>query len=231
MHYQEFLRDTFPLLARLYRKYRLYRLSKKDTKQVFDDIYKNNSWKSSESVSGAGSTMESTAAVRSELPGLLKDFQVNTFLDLPCGDFNWMKTLDLPVKKYIGGDIVQALTDDNNSKYSDEKISFRTLNLLEDELPEADMLLCRDCLVHLSFGDIVKGLRNIKKGKITFLLTTTFPNVESNEDIITGRWRRLNLQKPPFSFPAPKVLIEENGRTDIDRKCLALWMVNDIKLA
>lgn len=228
MSYQEYLSKTFPSLASLYRKYRLYRLSKKDTSRVFNDIYKSNTWKSFESVSGAGSTLESTSAVRKALPELVQEFSVDTFLDLPCGDYNWMKKVDLPVKKYIGGDIVNALIDDNNSKYASDKVSFLALNLLTDKLPVADVLLCRDCLVHLSFQDIEKGIKNVRSGELKYFLTTTFPNVEKNENIITGRWRKLNLQNPPFNFPEPKVLIEENGRTDSDRKCLALWAVHDI---
>ena len=230
MNYQEYLSKSFPYFAGLYRKYRLYRLSKKDTRHVFNDIYKSNTWKSNESVSGAGSTIESTVAVREALPQLVQDLRIGTFLDLPCGDYHWMKEVDLPVKKYIGADIVSVLIESNNAKYASDHVSFLTLNLLDDTLPDADLLLCRDCLVHLSFHDIGKGIHNIKIGKIKYLLTTTFPNLLSNENIITGRWRKLNLQKHPFNFPIPKLLLEENGRNDTDRKCLALWEVKDLNI-
>ena len=228
MNYQEFLSSKFPFFARFFREFRLKQLSKKSTQEVFTDIYVKNTWKSTESVSGLGSTMEHTRTIRKELPQLVNDFKINTFLDLPCGDFNWMKEVSLPVAKYIGGDIVADIIRRNNSKYATNIISFVQLNLIESELPDADVLFCRDCLVHLSFKDIGKGIRNIKSSKIIYLLTTTFPNIDASEDIITGRWRRLNLQKPPFNYPTPVILIEENGRTDIDRKCLGLWLVSDI---
>ncbi len=35
-----------------------------------------------------------------------------------------------------------------------------------------------------------------------------------NEDIVTGGWRRLNLQKPPFSFPPYKQAVWDGPRPD-----------------
>jgi hypothetical protein len=40
---------------------------------------------------------------------LLRQFEIHSLLDLPCGDFNWMQHVDLQGIKYTGGDIVEAL--------------------------------------------------------------------------------------------------------------------------
>ena len=93
------------------------------------------------------------------------------------------------------------------------------------------MLFCRDCFVHFSYSDIYFALDNIKQSKITYLLTTTFPDCESNEDITTGDWRLLNLEKPPFNFPTPLRLINEQcseGGGLYQDKSLGLWQVQDI---
>ena len=228
MNYKEYLSRTFPLLARLYGEVRLYSLRNKTTREAFTVIYKNNYWKSSASCSGLGSTLESTVNIRREIPKLVRDLKINTFLDLPCGDYHWMKEVDLPVTQYIGGDIVSDLIEQNKLKYSNDGVSFVTLNLTEDKLPNSEMILCRDCLVHLSFDDIHEAFENIKRSEIKYILTTTFPDLISNEDIITGRWRELNLEKPPFALPKPILLIEENETKPGHRKCLGMWLTKDL---
>jgi len=224
----EVLSKTFPLLARQYRKFRLYRLSKKETAEVFTDIYKKNTWKSDESRSGTGSTIESTRLISAKLPEAIKELGVRSMLDLPCGDYHWIKEIDLGIEEYIGGDIVAELIQVNNEKYEKQGVSFKQLNLLSDDLPNVDLLFCRDCLVHLSFDDNSKVLANIKKSNIKYLMATTFPNVELNENIITGRWRKLNLEKAPFSFPKPLMLIHENNVTNEHLKSMGIWRVADI---
>ncbi|MEQ9667454.1 MAG: hypothetical protein RLO19_03765 [Coleofasciculus sp. G2-EDA-02] len=98
-------------------------------------------------------------------------------------------------------------------------------------LPTAEFLLCRDCLVHFSFADIHRTLNNIKISGIAYLLTTTFPDCSENEDITTGDWRLLNLEKPPFYFPKPLQLLNErcsDGGGQFQDKSLELWRVQDI---
>ena len=38
-------------------------------------------------------------------------------LDIPCGDFYWMKEVDLKDIEYIGADIVDELIKKNNDKF------------------------------------------------------------------------------------------------------------------
>lgn len=91
------------------------------------------------------------------------------------------------------------------------------------------MLLCRDCLVHLSHDQVKDAMRNVKRSAITYLLTTTFVRREANADIPTGEWRPLNLQRPPFDFPPPLRLIDEQcPHPEFRDKALGLWRVADI---
>jgi hypothetical protein len=118
---------------------------------IFNNIYKNNAWNSKESVSGSGSTLNQTKKIRKVLPKLIQDFKINSILDIPCGDFNWMKEISLNIK-YIGADIVDTLTQ-NNKKYENNLTHFLTLDATLDRLPKTDLIICRDCLVHFSFKD------------------------------------------------------------------------------
>jgi hypothetical protein len=107
------------------------------------------------------------------------------------------------------------------------------LDLTSSPLPPADLLLCRDCLVHLSLTDARRALANIRRSDITYLLTTTFPAEPTNVDVVTGDWRPLNLQRPPFGFPEPLELLVE-GCTEqqglFADKSLGLWRVADLPL-
>jgi hypothetical protein len=151
-------------------------------------------------------------------------------LDAPCGDFYWMKQVDLSDLDYIGADIVMDLIRQNR-RYQASNVRFRKLNLIDDRLPKVDLIFCRDCLVHLCFKDLFMALHNICRSGSTYLLTTTFKNPVHNDDIETGQWRPINLEIPPFSFPAPLRLINE-GCTEADGifadKSLGLWQIQDI---
>ena len=63
--------------------------------KVFDKIYEKNTWGSEESRSGPGSTEKQTRRIREALPTILNNFGIKSMLDLPCGDWNWMKDVDL----------------------------------------------------------------------------------------------------------------------------------------
>ena len=67
--------------------------------------------------------------------------------------------------------------------------------------------MCRDCLIHLSNKDIFKFLRNFIASGTPFLLTSTYKNEAnfSNEDILTGEVRSIDLFSPPFSLPSDVV--------------------------
>jgi hypothetical protein len=51
------------------------------------------------------------------MPVLVEELGVRTFLDIPCGDFYWMKEVKLGVELYIGADIVSEAIDSNASEY------------------------------------------------------------------------------------------------------------------
>ena len=198
---------------------------------VFSNIYAKRLWRDGESFSGPGSSLEQTIILRKQLPLLLKEKNIGVVLDAPCGDLNWISRTELGVSKYIGADIVPDLIAANRKKFaSDNFRSFICLDICEDPLPEADIIIIRDAWVHLSYAEIKRSLENLKRSKITWLLCTHFPG-RLNEEILTGNWRPLNLQAAPFHFPAPEMLINE-GCTEADGrfsdKSLGLWKISDL---
>ncbi|WGV23563.1 class I SAM-dependent methyltransferase [Halotia branconii] len=198
--------------------------------KTFETIFRHNLWNCSESASGCGSTLKNTEEIRKQLPGLVKKLGAKTFLDLACGDFNWMKEIDLKVDTYFGVDIVHSICENNRHNYAQDNRDFRRLDFTKDELLKADIILCRDALVHLSFYDIGQAIQNIKKSRSQYLLVTTYPNVEVNFEICTGGWRPLNLQKPPFNWPEPIFYIEDSDEIGLPDwgKHLGLWEVQKV---
>jgi len=208
----------------------------RDLVTIWTDTYRSNLRYRAESASGPGSTMEQTAIIRQEIPVLIQDLQVKTLLDSPCGDTNWISQVDLGVDLYIGADIVDDVVQANKSRSNwvngFEKV-FMQVDITTDKLPQVDLVLCRDCLVHLSYTDIVKALRNFVASGSKYLLTTTYTAPREFGDIQSGDWRPLNLQFPPFSFPPPVRIINEGcteGFSTLSDKSLGLWQLSDLSL-
>lgn len=201
---------------------------------TFRLIYEKNHWNGPDSISGAGASRDQTLALETELPVLLQHLGVRHLLDLPCGDFSWMQHVTLPVTQYTGADIVPDLVAANQQRYGTPHRRFIHCDLTTDLLPDADLMLCRDCFVHLSFADISRAFQNLRQSHIRYLLTTTFPACEENEDITTGDWRVLNLEHPPFHLPSPLRLLNEQCREGEGRfadKSLGLWQVADLPMS
>jgi len=202
----------------------------RSTREIFGEIYRSNYWGNADSRSGAGSDLAQTAEIRRQLPEILKIYQVQTMLDIPCGDWHWMKNTHLDVD-YIGADIVPEMVQLNQELFGNDHCRFVSLDLTKDDLPRVDLIFSRDVLVHFSFEDNFSAIQNIKRSGSEYLLTTTFTARDTNIDIPTGHWRPLNLQKLPFNFPEPLMLINEKcteGDGSWGDKSLGLWRVRDL---
>jgi len=200
--------------------------------EIFTEIYRTKKWGGLDSFSGPGASLAQTAVIREQLPRLVKELGVRTLLDIPCGDLYWMKEVKLELDLYIGADIVGELIAANIQTFSgaaDRHREFLKLDMTNDALPQVDLILCRDGLVHLPFNEIFRAVEKIKSSHSKYLLMTTFIGAAREAvDIPTGRWRPLNFQRPPFNFPeALKIIVE--GCTENDGlypdKSLALWRV------
>ena len=181
---------------------------------VFNEIYHNNYWGSGESKSGGGSTLDGTRIIREELPNVILKYDIKTILDIPCGDFNWMKRVDLKCN-YIGADLVSELVDSNNRNYENEYRRFEVLDSTMSALPCVDLIFCKDLLQHLSYVSVLNALRNFKKSGSKYLLVTSYPYTIRNYDIHDGDFRCLNLFIYPFNLKNPLLKIHEFTRYHI----------------
>lgn len=202
----------------------LYRITPYRSK--FATYYREWGWGPSESASGPGSTLAATRFVRLGLQDVFQKFGIRTFVDVPCGDFHWMKEVDLSGIEYRGIDIVPDLISDNTRKFGSERVRFQCADMLKDRLPTADLILCRDCLFHYPNKPILRAVRNLIESGSSYLLTTTYPDLAKNRELGTaGRFRPINLQRPPFNFPEPLLLLDER---EGQGKWLGLWRLSDL---
>ena len=214
-------------------------LAELDLAARFTRMYEINLWDGAESRSGDGSSLAATAALRAGLPALFRQLGVQRLLDVPCGDFHWMSHVDLAaagVIAYVGGDVVEALVAANRARYAAPARTFVQVDLTAGPLPTVagaapDAVLCRDCLVHLSFANIARVLSAVRSCGARHLITTTFLEQTANADAVDGDWRPLNLERAPFNFPSPEAVLveecEEEGGAYAD-KALAAWRLSDL---
>ena len=207
-----------------------------ERKKKFNLIYKTNYWSSNVSRSGTGSTLENTKNIRRGLSRLINKYNIKEFLDIPCGDFYWMKTFlsENPNLIYIGGDIVGSLIENLNNKNNSGNISFIEIDLVKDKLPSSDLLFCRDCFMHFSNEDIIKSLKNFLNSNIKYIAISNFVKTNIvNENIDTGEYREVNLFLPPFNLTENNLLnlddinIEESKKKQDARK-ISVWSKDQI---
>jgi len=191
-------------------------------KDIFKKLISGSMWTAPGTVCGRGSTMATTENLRNNLPAFLKKYNIQSMFDAPCGDYTWMSKIEFPKDfKYIGGDIVDSLIEKNKTDYPG--VNFQSFDLVNDPIPDVDLLFCRYCLIHFSNDDIKKTIDNISKSNVKYVLTTNY-TVKSNSSIPTGGYRPLNLMAPPFNLSNPIDFIDDSSPCDAAH--MSLWSID-----
>ena len=201
-------------------------------RSVFEKIYRENLWGDAESRSGTGSGLAATEKIRKGLLDTIQRLEIHTVVDAPCGDYFWLSTIDLAQKLtwYQGFDIVPQLIEENKRRFATDKISFQATDLIKRVPPRADLILCRHLLIHLSFDDCLRVLRNFKRSGSRYLMITNQPHIQRNDEILyTGSYRPVNLRLPPFNFPRPLSTVDDAQGGD-DRSEAAIFELETIAL-
>jgi hypothetical protein len=197
------------------------------TEDVFTDIYSNNRWGGSSGIFFSGSGSHETAVVAPYVEGVVRELRrigaaAKTVIDLGCGDFSVGRQIAPECGRYIGVDIVKALTDYNNATYGGTKISFLHANMVTDELPEGDICLVRQVFQHLSNDQIIAVLPKLDQYDWSFI-TEHQPSPsrlrQPNKDKPHGGSIRARqgsgvfLDLPPFNIPQSRcrLLLEVPG--------------------
>lgn len=157
-----------------------------------------------ESVSGVGSSAKAATQAVTFISEIIRKHNMLSLSDCPCGDFHWMRDVELSEVSYHGYDIVEELVEENQKKYP--HMLFTVFDAIHQILPQTDIIICRDFLFHLHFADGLKVLKNFFASGSKYLITTSFnelvANVDLSKDNIYG-FRKINVMKEPYNLGTP----------------------------
>ena len=173
-------------------------------KKVFSKIYKEDLWQDG---SGGGSKVENVGEYVDVLQKYIDKPEVKTVVDLGCGDWQFSKFLDLSSVLYLGVDVVDSVIDSNIDLYSASNIDFISRDITTYEVPQVDLIICKDVLQHLCNKDVISVLvKIIKSSKFALITNDFYPESTSNIDIDNGGYRYLDLTLSPFFLDVITVL-------------------------
>lgn len=162
----------------------------KDCKEVFTDIYARKVWGDG-SGGGSGEQAQPYCDFVTEylktVPVRKLAWETKRALDIGSGDLSVLKRI-----KWI--DWVCAGID---AAYGEDALT--------DELPDADLVLCKEVLQHLSNEQIQLLLDRTAHYPRRLFTNTMHPDLPVNTDIETGDTRAVDLTLAPFNQPAKTV--------------------------
>ena len=145
---------------------------------------------------------------------------VRSIADIPCGDWNWMRTLiDTPhfrkVERYYGGDVVPGLVGALRSSFGSERVQFLPFDLMTQPLFPVDLLIVRDILFHFRTQQGLDVLKNAHNSGSRYLLSTYFPGYDNGKRRPGGSghsgFAPLDLETPPYNLGPPLLAIGYDG--------------------
>lgn len=191
----------------------------KPVEWIFTEVYKKNEWggKPGTFYSGDGTHDSQVRQYIQTVREFISTHQIASVLEIGCGDFTVSKEIleGLPVT-YRGCDVVEEMIQHHRRMYGSSQIQFEKLNAIEQPLPEADLLLIRQVLQHLSNAHISCILRKAKEFRYV-IISEHLPvndHVVPNVDKITGPHIRMKMNsgvfvdQAPFRFGNPTILLE-----------------------
>jgi hypothetical protein len=184
-------------------------------REELQKVFEHRDWsRGTEGVSKSGfnASLRATKRLRAALPRLFETYQIKRFADAPCGDFFWMQHIDLSGIEYWGWEISNTLNG-FNQQFASETRHFALGDITSDTLPAVDMLMVRDCLVHLTFDMRWAFFENFVASNIEWLLITSWIKPENRWVYKNGGEKSFNMQAAPFCFGAPREFILETADT------------------
>jgi SAM-dependent methyltransferase len=186
--------------------------------QLFSNVYQSKAWGSREDrpfCSGDGSVREDAVQPYCEkVRDFIQSNKIETVVDVGCGDFAIGSRLAGPDMHYIGVDVVPELIQYNRDHFGSKDIEFHCLNLIEDELPKADLCLVRQVLQHLSNDQIGKSLTSLSRYRFAIITEHVYSGegLRPNRDKPQGPGTRIPrrsgvfLDAPPFNLKVTPLL-------------------------
>jgi SAM-dependent methyltransferase len=210
----------------------------------FTDIYANNSW-DLERRSGPGSDPKLTRPYARLLQDFIRQHHIQSVVDLGCGDWSFSRLIDWSGVDYVGIDVVPGLIESLNRTYGKPGIRFIHADILQYQLPRADLAISKDVLQHWPSELILRFIERLSSFRYA-MLTNDCKVVcrswrrlwigeeifEPNRDISIGDYRPIRLREAPFNLDARQLAVikmyvprfpDPNRRPETEHKEVLLW--------
>ncbi len=162
---------------------------------TFTAIYENKVWGGGSGASGP----DLTQPYMRMLADFMRNNAVTSVVDVGCGDWQFSKQMDWSGICYHGFDVVDHVIEADKKNFARDAITFQTMRSIDD-LPPADLVVCKDVLQHLPNQDINEYLEFFSSHyKYAIVTNDIFPDAYTNVDIPHGAGRALRLDQAPFN--------------------------------
>ena len=213
------LKQLIPLwMYQLKHQFKHRRFKDRSNTAIFSEIYDSHLWGGDDEQfhSGEGTIDESSRLYLDKLNDFFKTANIQSVVEIGCGDFRLMNTIlvNLPIH-YTGIDVVPTLINHLNENFSNDRISFMYADAVTDALPTADVCIIRQVLQHLSNDQILSILSKCQQYQYV-IITEHLPiganiipnkNKQSGPDVRMYFHSGVFIESPPFNQKAD-ILIE-----------------------
>ncbi|KAK3089508.1 hypothetical protein FSP39_004160 [Pinctada imbricata] len=172
----------------------------RQVQQVFEHIARKNIWGGgNETRSGLGSLLASTVSLRECLGKWIKEYNISSIVDIPCGDANWQRFVPgMDSVRYKGFDISTYVVDRARAKNPVKNMAFGLMDITSQIPPKADLIILRDFIQHLPLKLGKRALDNARISGAKWIGVSSYP-LSSNRDIKIGDYYANNVQISPFN--------------------------------
>lgn len=209
----------------------------------FDNIYRTSAWGTE---SGPGSDAETFKGYIEYLQNFLRVRGVKSIVDCGCGHLQLIKQLDLTGIDYIGIDVAKSVIDKHlcsNPLPSAKSITFLHMDASNnvDDLPSADLLICKDVLQHLTNKQAAVILSKIHRFKYALITNDSGDNITRDQGVMIPPcyYTGLDIHSHPFNIKGNYVHTQWSKKTylyerprpfcslNVDPKVLLAILVKD----
>lgn len=172
-----------------------------ELRDVFSRKYSsvNSDWQGH---SGPGSDPNYTIGYRGFLETFIRSNNIKTVVDIGCGDWQFTKYINFDGVNYLGLDVVDPVIMANQERYGGRNISFGRMPEQLSEAPQAQLLIIKDVLQHLTEQNIRSFIEIVLPKFQHCLLTNSYRRIQTpvNTPIRDGGFRCLDLSASPFNL-------------------------------
>lgn len=170
----------------------------------FDAIYKKQIWSGQSDLvplSGPGSMVESSLPVIDFINEAIDTNRIRTVLDLGCGDLTYISTIDSITSgavRYTGVDVSDYILQENTKRYPWFEGTCK--DITESQTYDADLILIKDLLFHLTNNQISLLFDNLARSRFTYCIVTTMNNKSNRNRKLDQKhnYANVNIRISPF---------------------------------